>query len=73
MDIDGAGGLAALCNGPDNQRLAAPHVAGGKDVGHAGLKPAEVRLHVAARILGYPELAHNALVHRVQEPHCQQH
>src|SRR5688572_24118321 len=28
--VDGAGALAAFADGPDNQRLAAPHVAGGE-------------------------------------------
>jgi hypothetical protein len=30
--IDGRGGLAAFADGPDHQRLAAAHVAGGKDI-----------------------------------------
>ena len=32
-----AGALAAFADRPDDQRLAAPHVAGGEQLGHAGL------------------------------------
>src|SRR5262249_54423696 len=35
--VDRPRALAALADGPDDQRLAAPHVARGKQVGYAGL------------------------------------
>ena len=45
--IDAAGGAAAFGNRPDDQRLAALHVAGGEHAGHAG-HPVGVAPDVAA-------------------------
>src|SRR5688572_12515826 len=52
--IDGPGGLTAFPDGPDDQRLAAAHVAGREHLGHAGgVAVAEfgARLRVAAAVL----------------------
>src|SRR5258708_37154749 len=51
--VDGARALAAFADGPHDQRLAAPDVAGGKHAGHRGRVIALRGLDVAARIEGH--------------------
>ena len=47
--------LAAFADGPHHQRLAAPHVAGGEDLGSRGVIVELVGLDVAAGIELDPE------------------
>src|SRR5581483_1606692 len=51
-----AGGAAALVDGPDDQALAAAHVAGGEHAGDVGVEAAVLRLGVAAHVLLHAEL-----------------
>src|SRR5205814_323862 len=48
--VDRAGAEAALADGPDHQRLAAAHVAGGKDFWQRGLVVVEIGADVAALV-----------------------
>jgi hypothetical protein len=70
-----ARGLAAFADGPHHQRLAAAHVAGGKDLVHVGGVAAVALgagLGVAAGVLLDAEgVQHGG--HRVGEAHGQQH
>lgn len=57
MLIDGAGGAAALGDGPDDQRRAAAHVAAGEDLLEVGGEPAVGRRDGPARF-AHAELLH---------------
>src|SRR5690606_22850211 len=72
VQIDAAGGLAAVGDGPDDQGLPALAVAGGEHAGDAGHE-AIVDLQVAAGIALGAELVEQAGVLRVHEPHGEQH
>src|SRR5207244_2683158 len=50
ISIAFAGGAAAFVDGPDDQALAATHVAGGEYAGDAGGEPAVLGLGVRARV-----------------------
>src|SRR5436305_9926057 len=63
---------AALVDGPDDQALAAAHVAGGEYPRHAGREPAVLRPGVGAGVLLDAELV-KELVLRAEEAHRQQH
>src|SRR5262249_42718680 len=70
--VDGAGALAALADRPDDQRLAAPHVAGSEQLGNRGLVVIDVGRDVAAPIERGAGLLQHAGFARPQEPHRQQ-
>src|SRR5258706_9318067 len=64
--VDLARALAALANGPHDERLAAAHVAGGeylRDRGRVATGTVGGRLDVAARVLRHPELVDHSFVH----------
>ena len=52
LQINRTGALAAFADGPDDEGLAAAHVAGGEDLVHAGFVAEVVREDVAAEGLG---------------------
>src|SRR6266516_4805934 len=56
---DAAGGLPALADGPDDQALAAAHVAGGEDAGDAA-HVLLVHFHFAAPVEPQPHLLDRA-------------
>ena len=65
--------LAALADRPHHQRLAAAHVAGGKDLVDRGAVIAGVGGDIAALVERQAEVLDHALVHRMHEAHRQQH
>src|SRR6218665_2679371 len=73
--IDRMGRLPALADGPDDQRLAPAHVAGGKDLGHVGGVAAVgfgAGAGIATGILLHPKGVEHRR-HRADEAHGQQH
>src|ERR1035438_3176427 len=70
--VDALGGFAAFGDGPDHQRLAAAHIAGGEHAGDARHVIA-VGGHVAARVERYAELFDHAVFHGAEETHGEQH
>ena len=48
--VDGVGGLPPLADGPNHERLPAPHVARGEHLGPGGAIVELVRLHIAAAV-----------------------
>ena len=71
--IDGAGANAPLPNRPDDERLAAAHVAGGKHLSQRGLVIGGVGPHVAALVEIDAKRLEQALMHRMDKAHRQQH
>lgn len=69
--VNAAGGAAAFGNGPDDQGLAALHIARGKDARHAG-HPVLIPPDVAAVGEPHAELAQQSVALRTYEPHRQQ-
>ena len=65
--VDAAGGAAAFGDRPDDQRLAALHVAGGEHAGHAR-HPVLVAPHVAALGHLHAELIEHARCVRAENP-----
>src|SRR6202008_4752584 len=65
--------LPAFADGPDDQRLAAAHVAAREDLGVAGLIPQGVREDVAALVQLEAEVLDHPLLHRAEEAHGEQH
>jgi hypothetical protein len=63
----------AFADGPDHQRLAAAHVAGGEDVGARGLVVDHVGADVAALVEVDAEHLEQALVHEMDKAHGEQH
>ncbi len=59
--VDRARALTPFANRPDDQRLAAPRVAGGEYLGHRRAVVVDVRAHVAARVALDAELVEQAL------------
>src|SRR5271167_2200064 len=70
--VDGAGALPAFANRPDHERLAAPHVAGGEQLGNRRAVVGRVGADIAARIELDTGLLDHAEPARPQEAHCQQ-
>src|SRR5208337_813936 len=60
--IDALCGFAAFGDGPDNQRLAAAHIAGGEYAGNAR-HVIGVGRHVAARVERHAELLNHTVFH----------
>src|SRR6266542_5052839 len=71
--VDRAGALPAFADRPDDQRLAAPHVAGGEDRGYRGLIIERVGGDIAARVELDPGLVQHPRPARPEEPHRQQY
>src|SRR5436853_2524272 len=60
--VDRLGAEAALADGPDHERLAAAHVAGGEHVGTRGLVVDEIGADIAALVEIDAEQLQQALV-----------
>src|ERR1700730_2569020 len=71
--VDGASALAAFPNGPDHERLAAAHVAGGEEFRDRGTVIDRARADIAAEVEVNSRLFNHAGDARTQEPHGQQH
>jgi hypothetical protein len=48
--VNVASALPALADGPDHQRLAAPHIAGGEDLVDGGAIVVGARAYITARV-----------------------
>ena len=70
--IDGPGGFAALGYGPDHQRLASAHVAGGEDSALGGVVIV-AGFDVASRVEVDSELLDHAILDGAEEAHSEQH
>src|SRR5579883_1046374 len=71
--VDRAGALAALPDGPDDEGLAAPRVAGSEDLADGGGVVAVGRLDIAALVELDAERFDGALVDGMDEAHGEQH
>src|SRR3970040_2076897 len=72
--VDGTGALPALANRPDDQRLAAPHVAGGENLWHrryVSARALRLRPGIAPGVLLHAEFLQQRM-HRRDETHRQQ-
>ena len=69
--IDGGGGFAAFGDGPDNEGLAATHVAGGEDAFTRGHKVGGG--DIAALVQSEAKLLDHAVADRTEETHGEQH
>ena len=67
----GSGGFAAFGDGPDDQRLAAAHVAGGEDAGDGG-HVVGVGSNVAAAVERHAQLLDGAVLRGSGEAHGEQ-
>src|SRR3954451_5526023 len=71
--VDRAGALPAFADCPDDERLAAPHVAGGEDPRHRTLVIERAGGDIAARVeldpglFDLPRLARQSTSHRQQD------
>ena len=71
--VDRAGALAALADRPDDQGLAAPHVAAGEDLGHRWSRSRPCRPATLPRgSSATPRLLEQARLARAEEAHGQQ-
>src|SRR5450759_2218886 len=66
------GGAPPLVDRPHHQALPAAHITGRENTGEVGGELAEGRFHVAALVLGYPQLAQHKIL-RAKETHGQQY
>ena len=66
MQVDGAGALPALADGPDDKALAAPHVAAGEDLVRAGFVVERVGEDIAALVELDAEVPDHSLLHRAE-------
>ena len=70
--VDSGGGMAAFGDRPDYQALAAGHVAGGEDLGHAGRLGVRVGLDIAGPVQLNAELLDQLVALGAGEAHGQQ-
>src|SRR5438309_3654527 len=70
--VDGTGTLAAFADRPDDERLTAPHIARGEDLGHRGAVVERVGANVAARVELYTGLLDHPGPAGAQKPRRQQ-
>src|SRR5690606_25395778 len=73
VQIDGPRGLPALADGPDDQRLAAPHVAGGINSIDRGLVAEGICEEIAALVEPGAELVEHAVMDGVGKADGHQH
>src|SRR5690348_11378184 len=73
ISVDRMRALAPFADRPYNERLAAPHVAGSKDVWKVRAVIVGARLHVRSRVALDAELLDDASFARSGEPHREQH
>ena len=69
--VDAAGGVAALLDGADHERLAGGHVAGGENA-FAARHVVFVDLHIAARIQIHAQLFDHSVLNGMNESHGQE-
>jgi len=66
MPVDLPGGISTFLDGPDDQRLATPAIAGGKDSINTGGILTELSLEVGARIGLQAQLGNQSLLGTVR-------
>src|SRR5439155_11260581 len=71
--IDCAGTLPAFPDRPHDERLSAPSVSGGENLGHRGLVGVGIGRDVTTGVELEPELGEHSSMHRMQVAHRKKH